>query len=285
MEELAVGAVAGACAKALTTPVSNVVTHKQAARMLDASSNGSQRRSAGADASFCETLAALRQERGLRGLWAGYSATLVLTLNPSITFFLQQTLKRALVPRERWKEPGTGTTFLLAAVSKVVATAMMYPFQIAKARVQVAVPWEKEGSGPVKGGGSLNLLRNTVFATVLGIARTDGVGALYDGIGGELVKGFFNHGTTMLSKDVIHGFILQLYFAILAALKRYPQLETRLSERMRQARGQIRERWLRASSSGISQARRGADYVKHAVDSDGRTAVDLLRASRRLADS
>ena len=35
----------------------------------------------------------LLRERGVAGLWAGYSAALVLTLNPSVTFFLDQALR------------------------------------------------------------------------------------------------------------------------------------------------------------------------------------------------
>lgn len=264
------GAAAGACAKLFTTPVSNVVTRRQTARLLDSSNNkddGSQTTTQ--DRSFAEIVEEIRRERGVLGLWAGYSASLVLTLNPSITFFLQQMLKRAAVPREKWEEPGAGTTFLLAAVSKVVATAVTYPFSIAKARVQVSAPPGEKGEEGKK----------TIFATVLGIARAEGPGALYDGIGGELLKGFFSHGTTMLSKDIIHGFIVRLYFAILAALKRHPQFRLRLSERMRKAREEARERYLQASSSGANEVRRGARYVKDAVDSETQKAAGLLRAN------
>ncbi|KAJ4304176.1 hypothetical protein N0V88_001788 [Collariella sp. IMI 366227] len=270
-EELAVGAAAGACAKLFTTPVSNVVTRRQTARLLESSSNDNKDDSSpqtmAQDRSFAEIVEEIRQERGVLGLWAGYSASLVLTLNPSITFFLQQMLKRAAVPREKWEEPGAGTTFLLAAVSKVVATAVTYPFSIAKARVQVSAPsgGEKEGEG-----------KKTIFATVLGIARAEGPGALYDGIGGELLKGFFSHGTTMLSKDIIHGFIVRLYFAVLAALRRHPQFRLRLSDKMKKAREDARERYLRASSSGVSEVRKGARYVKNAVDSETQKAASLL---------
>lgn len=267
IEELAVGAAAGACAKLFTTPVSNVVTRRQTASLLDSSSTagGEETETAARDLSFGEIISEMRRERGVLGLWAGYSASLVLTLNPSITFFLQQVLKRALVARERWDEPGASTTFLLAAASKVVATSVTYPFQIAKARVQVsAAPDDKGEDGRPVG-------RDNIFATVLRIARAEGGRAVYDGIGGELLKGFFSHGTTMLSKDVIHRFIVQLYFAILAVLKRNPHFRARLSARIRKAREEARERYLRASSSGAAEIRRGARYVKNAVDSGQHT--------------
>src|SRR5690606_6024638 len=112
-------------------------------------------------------------------------------------------------------EPGARMTFLLAAISKVVATAVTYPFQVAKARVQVSAAPGENGERKVNG---------NIFATVLNIGRAEGGRALYDGITGELLKGFFSHGTTMLSKDVVHRLIVQLYFAILGILRKHPHL-------------------------------------------------------------
>jgi hypothetical protein len=293
IEELAVGAAAGACAKLFTTPVSNVVTRRQTASLLDNSSSsnsndkgnsatgmdGAKTETAARDMSFGEIISEMRRERGILGLWAGYSASLVLTLNPSITFFLQQMLKRALVARERWDEPDASTTFLLAAASKVVATSITYPFQIAKARVQVSAAPEEKAKGGKRVG------RDNIFATVLRIARAEGGKALYDGIGGELLKGFFSHGTTMLSKDVIHRFIVQLYFAILAVLKRNPHFSARLFGRIKKAREEARERYLRASSSGADEIRRGARYVKNAVDSGQNTPGGWLGAVQKKTGS
>lgn len=257
------------------------MTRRQTASLLDASSDPPKDGPSQRDKSFGEIISEIRRERGLLGLWAGYSASLVLTLNPSMTFFLQQILKRAFVPRERWDEPGARMTFILAALSKVAATTVTYPFQIAKARVQVSaapVPENGQRGKPGKGDRG-SLARDTIFATVVRIARAEGVRALYDGIGGELLKGFFNHGTTMLSKDVIHRLIVQLYFAILAALRRYPQLKSRLTERMQVARQELHKRRLEASSAGGKGARRGVDHVKAAFGCGQRMASSLLDGS------
>lgn len=63
---------------------------------------------------------------------------------------------------------------------------------------------------------------NNVFAMILQIVRSEGVGALYEGLGGEVLKGFFSHGITMIVKEAVHKFVIQLYYAILKLLRKYP---------------------------------------------------------------
>jgi hypothetical protein len=64
--------------------------------------------------------------------------------------------------------------------------------------------------------------RSTVFDTILKIYRTEGAAALYEGVWGEIFKGFFSHGITMIVKERIHKLIIQTYYAILKALNNYP---------------------------------------------------------------
>ncbi|KAK7935415.1 mitochondrial carrier [Apiospora marii] len=239
LSELAVGVAAGACSRALTTPIATVVARKQTAALVEDPDSDA---ASVADLGLRDIAAAIRREKGLAGLWSGYSASLVLTLNPSLTFFLQEFLKRALLSSDRWDAPGSGLTFLLAAVSKAVASSVTYPFQIAKSRLQVStVPPSaaepeaaSEGDPPTEngsGGGSdasqnvekeveaklsavravQKLARRSIFGTLVTIAREEGVAALYDGLPGELLKGFFSHGTTMLAKDVVHKLLFKLY--------------------------------------------------------------------------
>ncbi|KAJ4391579.1 hypothetical protein N0V93_005198 [Gnomoniopsis smithogilvyi] len=234
-EELAVGAAAGACARLFTTPISNVVTRKQTAFLVtdDSASGGSGRGSQSpTDLSFGEVLHVIRAEKGFTGLWAGYGATLVLTLNPSITFYLQHALKKALMDRGRKGESG-GMVFLIAALSKVIATTVTYPFNIAKVRAQVSAP-ESPTPEPEKGSEiSLRrrlrrLAQRSIFGALVRTGQTEGIRALYDGISGEILKAFFNHGTTMLSKDIAHGFIVRLYFLILELVQRSPTAQALL---------------------------------------------------------
>lgn len=261
------GAAAGACARLFTTPIGNVVTRKQTASLItdEGDAGGADATNqAGRGLSFAEILHVIRAEKGVLGLWAGYSATLVLTLNPSITFYLQHALKKALVDRGREGE-SNGATFLVAALSKAVATAVTYPFQIAKARVQVSAPesprpepeeeekkeasteageedmlvveqniGKAESKAHALAGRLHRLAEDTIFGTVLHIGRTEGAAALYDGFSGELLKAFFNHGTTMLSKEIVHKLIVQLYFFVLARIRTSPTAQALLRRRSRE---------------------------------------------------
>ena len=171
----------------------------------------------------------IRSEKGLQGFWSGYSASLVLTLNPSLTFFFFETLKRTIVPRNQRSNPPPQMTFLLAAVSKAMASTITYPFSLAKSRAQASSSRKIESgaskipsssstasSAQIKGPGN-------VFAVVLYIARVEGLRALYDGLSGEVLKGFFSHGITMITKDLVHKAIMCLYYAVLKLLRRYPK--------------------------------------------------------------
>lgn len=218
LEELAVGAIAGACARAITTPMSNVVTRKQM-------SSGQQ--------TLGEMLAAIRKKSGLLGLWSGYSATLVLTLNPSITFFVNRRLAERIIPALEDEDiPVAWVAFLIAAWSKATATAITYPFQKGKTRLQMAsfsrdTPTDdgEKGVGGKQETVSLRskavrLLDQTIFGVILRIIKEEGTRALYAGIQGELLKSFFSHGLTMLSKGVIHRLVIRLWFLILPHLPR-----------------------------------------------------------------
>ncbi|KAH7001814.1 mitochondrial carrier domain-containing protein [Ilyonectria destructans] len=218
LEELAVGAVAGACARALTTPISNVVTRKQMSSEQQ---------------TLLEMLAAIRKQSGLLGLWSGYSATLVLTLNPSITFFVNRRLAERIIPALEDEDiPVAWVAFLIAAWSKATATAITYPFQKGKTRLQMASistdkerPDEESGVQAQKESVSLRnkvakFLDQTIFSVILHIIKKEGLRALYAGVQGELLKSFFSHGLTMLSKGVAHRLVIRLWFLILPHLPR-----------------------------------------------------------------
>ena len=232
-DELGVGFLAGAFAKLLTTPIANVVTRKQTSSMLSARSSNTS--------SSSDTVRSIAEsiwsEKGITGFWSGYSASLVLTLNPSLTFFFYETFKRALLPRNQRSNPSPQATFLLAACSKAIASSITYPFSLAKSRAQSSSKIISESDAKVKDTigevsdgktqgpkAGRTAVRSTVFSIILTITRDEGFSALYEGLGGEVMKGFFSHGLTMIVKEAVHKLIIRLYFAILKLLKKTPKV-------------------------------------------------------------
>lgn len=211
LDELAIGIIAGAFTKLLTTPLANITTRKQTA---GASSSMSTR----------EIASQIRAEKGLGGFWSGYSASLVLTLNPSITFFLNELLKYVLLSRAKREKPPAIVTFILAATSKAAASSITYPFSLAKTRAQADSDSDHQRQK-----------KPTIFSTILHISRTEGPLALYAGLRTELLKGFFSHGITMLTKDAVHALIIRMCYALLVLLKRYPSPEDVLARAREQA--------------------------------------------------
>jgi len=233
LDEIGVGVVAGAFAKFWTTPIQNIVTRKQTAAMLSAQDPLA---TVSPNLSTKDIALQIKDEKGWEGFWSGYSASLILTMNPAITFLVHKMLLRFLVPRSRRAEPGATLTFLLAAISKAFASTVTYPFSLAKTRAQVSTQKPTETTGPTSEVEKevedsfvrlrvANARNHTVFSTILRIARTEGIQGLYQGLGAEVVKGFFSHGITMLMKDQIHSVIIDLYYLVLKSLKKYPSPE------------------------------------------------------------
>ena len=169
----------------------------------------------------------IKAEKGWQGFWSGYSASLILTLNPSLTFFFYEFLKNTVLPHRQRSSPSAQATFLLAAISKAMASTITYPFSLAKSRLQASSkPNEEQKTSTVKLESSSSEVRkkarNNVFTMILQLARTEGIGALYEGLGGEVMKGFFSQGITMIVKEAVHKLVIQTYYAILKLLKKYP---------------------------------------------------------------
>ncbi|KAF9883623.1 hypothetical protein FE257_003130 [Aspergillus nanangensis] len=271
LDELAIGVLAGAFSKLFTTPLSNIVARKQTSKSA---------------VSTREIAARIRAEKGVRGFWSGYSASLILTLNPSLTFFLNGFLKRALLPREKQARPSPALVFLLAALSKSAASSVTYPFSMAKTRSQVtgadSASGTKNGNGNGKDEGDEGVsFTPAIISNVVSIARTEGVSALYAGLPGEVLKGFFSHGITMLAKDAVYSAIVRSYYFLLIVMRKYPTPDELIERAREQA-----EEWAEAARDG---ARDLAEKVKteasEALDStSGNVAVDMTSSSVPAAE-
>lgn len=288
LEELGVGFVAGGLTKLATSPIANIVTRKQAAALLAARDSDDDNTEIKVP-SARQIAQDIMQEKGITGFWSGYSASLVLTLNPSITFFLFEMLKKVFLPRHRRDNPPKSLTFLLSALSKSCASFITYPFSLAKARLQAGAKHEDHDEQEAVGGDveseqGLKAAKATVFSTVLTVAQTEGVSALYEGLQVELVRAFFSHGMTMVAKQVIRRFLVKAYYVISILLGRYKRKmgSKRLAERARSsveyynlAMARASERIEEASKAVKQKANETAEFVGEYVEEEAGEWRDL----------
>lgn len=231
LDELGIGILAGAFARLFTTPLGNIVTRKQVSSSSSSEQSPSTRQIA----------AQILREKGLTGFWSGYSATLLMTLNPSITLFLNELLHYLVLRRilKRTKSSAL-LTFLLAALSKAVASTIMYPFAVAKTRTQASSSNETADSNSkrdeIEDENEIEIdtltptLIPPILSTVLTIAKTEGISALYSGLSAEVLKGFFSAGFTILTKDAMYASIVRVYYLFLVLLHRYPAPEALIQQ-------------------------------------------------------
>jgi hypothetical protein len=223
VEELAVGWVSGACVKAVVMPCSVVVAKAQ--------TRGMDGKDGGGGGSMREIARSIYEEKGLKGFWAGYQAAMLLTLNPSLTFALHAVLSRTLLPRKVREKPGAVATFVLSASSKAIASAVMYPFSLAKTRLMVGGEREKqyeesaeesvEGQGGRKEKVEKEVLKETLLSTLLAIVEKEGYAGLYEGLELEVCKGFLSHGITMVAKQIVQRFVIKMWYLFGVIMRRY----------------------------------------------------------------
>ncbi|KAK6517863.1 hypothetical protein TWF506_005041 [Arthrobotrys conoides] len=255
LEELSIGVLCGAIAKFFTAPIANIVTRKQTAALRR---QGNKQSSEKTDENTI--IKQIYEENGIRGFWSGYDATLILTLNPAITFFLYETLK-SLLPRKYREKPTSGQTFLLAAISKAVASSIMYPISMAKARSQVRKKDKASGRFPV-----LEVLKEAY--------KTGGVMGMYEGIWGEIFKGFFSNGITMLIKEALHRQILSFYIFIVRLRQKNKTLSSVVTDASRTAHNKIQENETIQNVAAATQ--QGLNTAKEQVQSITKTGVDKV---------
>jgi len=283
LDELGVGFLAGSFTKLVTAPIANIVTRKQAAALVASQSSGE--RHPAATPSTRDIVQSIKEEKGWRGFWAGYSASLILTLNPTLTFFLFETSKKMLLPRSRRDHPPPSATFLLSAFSKACATAITYPFSLAKARVQSGMienNERKEVEEEVATGRDIRRIsqqatHSTIFSTLLTIAHTEGVSTLYEGLSLEILRSFFSHGITMLVKQIIQHFLVKAYYLLSIVLGRYKRRsrEQRLAEKAKSsveyynlAMARASQRMEDAKNAVKERANETAEFVAEYVEEE-----------------
>ncbi|KAI0390371.1 mitochondrial carrier [Xylariaceae sp. FL0594] len=174
--ELVIGAIAGAIAQMFTIPVAVVTTRQQ-------TQSKAERKG------LIETAREIAHgEDGISGLWRGLKASLVLVVNPAITYGAYERLKAVMFPNKTRLTPGEA--FLLGAMSKALATIVTQPLIVAKVGLQSKPPPQRQGKH-FKG-----------FIEVMQfIIHHEGVLGLFKGIGPQILKGLLVQGILMMTKE------------------------------------------------------------------------------------
>jgi hypothetical protein len=190
----------------VSTPFSNIVTRKQTAAMLFPGAK---------PPSFSEIYHDIMREKGVTGFWSGYTASLLLTFNPSITFLLYEYAKPHII-EHKGGSLDKMDIFLLAALCKAAATALTYPMNVIRIRSQMddgVDEWDGimdsstsnvKGVHVSRGRAARNKIdahyrravrRASGIVDLLSeIVKREGISALYVGLGGTIAKGFLSHG-------------------------------------------------------------------------------------------
>jgi len=306
-KELSVGVAAGAFAKLLTTPIQNIVTRQQTAALVAArdptsSTTPSQSRKL----TIKDIALQIRAERGIQGFWAGYSASVLLTLNPALTFAIDNLLRR-LLPSSRRLNPPPQLTFLLAAISKAIATTVTYPIMLAKSRAQVSSPTtsitEEEGTEktdvpslqhpPSESSRRRQILQTAhkalrllsaqyaIFLSLQKIYRAEGLSGLYSGLEAEVLKGFLSHGLTMVVKEKVHVGVIQLYYLLMSFVRRWP---ADLDQARQDAGSVAAEAKERAGSVAIEARERAGTVAAEAKERAGNVSVTISEGTKQLVE-
>jgi hypothetical protein len=214
--ELSLGAVAGALAQIFTIPISVVTTRQQTQKKADRK---------GALATAREVMDG---PDGVAGLWRGIRASMVLVVNPAITYGAYERLRTAIYPNKKALQPHeafrechscsvpslhenliklTQSSLVLGALSKMLATVITQPLIVAKVGLQSKPPPARQGK-PF-----------TSFIEVMQfIVQRDGVLGLYKGIAPQLLKGFLVQGMLMMTKERVE-LLFVLIFRYVRALR------------------------------------------------------------------
>ncbi|KAL8969186.1 MAG: hypothetical protein Q9183_002118 [Haloplaca sp. 2 TL-2023] len=184
--ELSIGAAAGAVAQVFTIPVSVITTRQQTQPKGDKKGlldTGKE---------------VVHSEDGWTGLWRGLKASLVLVVNPAITYGAYQRLRELLFPGKANLRPWE--SFFLGAMSKALATIVTQPLIVAKVGLQSRPPPARQGK-PFKS-----------FLEVMSyIIEHEGPLALFKGLAPQVTKGILVQGLLMMTKERMEILFIVLF--------------------------------------------------------------------------
>lgn len=170
--ELVLGAVSAALAQLFTTPVGVIATRQQI---------GTDHHEE--DDSFVGHIKDIYHADGITGFWRGLRPSLVLTVNPAITYGVYERVKN-LILAASGGHMTPGKSFVIGALSKTLATIVTFPYILSKIRLQAK-----------------NTPYKTAFDVLGHIYHQKGVLGWYQGMNAQITKAVLSQALLFYFRD------------------------------------------------------------------------------------
>ncbi|KAJ1650608.1 hypothetical protein IWQ61_008633 [Dispira simplex] len=204
--ELVLGALAAAIAQLFTTPIAVVATRQQTASQDERKS-------------VLATAREVVQEDGWTSLWKGLRPSLILVINPSITYGAFERIKTWMTPSPAGPK-GVGQftrapalsavqVFLAGALSKTLATIITYPYIMAKVRLQ----W-KPPKALLQRSGQAAASYTSAMDVLYCAWKQDGWLGWYKGMGTQITKAVLTQALLLMIKDKLEAYTIFLFFMV-----------------------------------------------------------------------
>ncbi|WFD38761.1 uncharacterized protein MJAP1_001725 [Malassezia japonica] len=180
--ELILGALSAALAQLFTTPVGVVATRQQI---------GSGENS-GEDETVAGHVKDIYEKDGITGFWRGLKPSLVLTVNPAITYGVFERIKNIILAASDGKMT-PGKSFLVGALSKTLATIVTFPYILSKIRLQAK-----------------NTPYKSAFEVLGGIFKEKGILGWYQGMQAQITKAVLSQALLFYFRDYFEIWTRQL---------------------------------------------------------------------------
>ncbi|GAA5968965.1 hypothetical protein JCM8115_002170 [Rhodotorula mucilaginosa] len=193
--ELALGALAAALGQVFTIPVSVVATRQQLAKKR---------------LSFKRAIAHILRDDGVTGLWRGLRPSLVLCINPAITYGMFERLKTFML------KPGDKMTpfkaFVLGALSKTLATVVTYPYIMAKTRLQAGAGDDDDDDDDTKPHKHEERYKGAIDC-LQQVYKEEGIFGWYQGMQAQIIKAVLSQALLFGIKDALEAYTILMLVA------------------------------------------------------------------------
>ena len=180
--ELVLGALSAALAQLFTTPVGVIATRQQVGPAQHE----------GGDDSFIGLIKDIFRKDGITGFWRGLRPSLVLTVNPAITYGLYERVKNVILAASGGQMT-PGKSFVIGALSKSLATVVTFPYILSKTRLQ-----------------TMSTPHSTAFDVLSHIYKQKGPIGWYQGMNAQITKAVLSQALLFYFRDYFEMWTRQL---------------------------------------------------------------------------